>query len=231
MSNAHISNAATGLQKLFKVCSKKRMLKKRELIIPYLETPKCLFVVQKGSLRVALSNIQSDGIVCISHLKPGDLFGEQGLFDSAPMQLATATIQARCDVELLCVTHDDLKRAAQTDPGIYAELSAHINNRLGETTAKLLQLVFEGLEQRCYQSLVEITRLPDALTHPDGMQISLTRIELAQMIGCNRESAGRVLKTLREKGLIDASGSRIVVHGIRHGVPVKVRASEGLECV
>jgi CRP/FNR family transcriptional regulator, cyclic AMP receptor protein len=230
VSNAHIAIAAFGLQKLFTVNSKKRFLKKRELIIPFLESPKCLFMVQKGSLRVALSNTQSDGVVCVSHLKPGDLFGEQGLFDSVPMHLAMATFQARTDVELLCITHQDLKRAASSDSSVYAELSTHINSRLGETTAKLLQLVFEGLEQRCYQSLVELTRLPDALTHPEGMQISVTRIELAQMTGCNRESAGRVLKALAEKGQINASGSRIIVYGIRHGVTVKIKSTNGLEC-
>ncbi|MEN1416851.1 hypothetical protein AAIG96_33920, partial [Pseudomonas aeruginosa] len=71
------------------------------------------------------------------------------------------------NVELLCLTHEELKRAALNAPSIYSELSAHINTRLGETTDKLLQLLFDDLEQRCYKSLVEITRLPDALTHPD----------------------------------------------------------------
>lgn len=231
MSNAHVSIAASALHKLFMASSKKRILRKRELIVPFLESSKCLFLVRKGSLRVALSNSQSDGVVCVSHLKPGDLFGEQGLFEGAPSHLANASVQARTDVELLCVTHQELKRAALTDSNVYAELSTHINNRLGETTAKLLQLVFDGLEERCFQALVELTRLPDALTHPEGMQISVTRIELAQMTGCNRESAGRVLKALNEKGLIHANGSRVIVYGIRHGVTVKIRTINEMECV
>jgi len=86
-------------------------------------------------------------------------------------------------------------------------------------------MVFDDLEQRCYKSLVELTRLPDALTHPRGMQISVTRIELAQMTGCNRESAGRVLRILNDKGLIEANGngSQIVVHGVRHGIATALR--------
>ena len=231
MSRAHISYAPAALVQLFKGCSRKRLLKKSDWITPYLETPKCLFMVLKGTLRVALSNSQNDGIVCIRHLKPGDVFGEQGLFASAPMQLATAAIQARSDVELVAVTHEDLKRAAQIDSRLYAELSTHINERLGETTDKLMQLVFDNLEQRCYQSLVEITRLPDAMTHPDGMQITVTRIELAQMIGCNRESAGKALKALRDKGMIEVTARTIVVYGIRHGLAVSVKRDEVMECV
>ncbi|MFL1449389.1 cyclic nucleotide-binding domain-containing protein [Pseudomonas tritici] len=195
-------------------------MKKRDIMIPFLESPKCLFLVVKGCLRVALSNSESDGVVCINHLKPGDMFGEQGLFDIAPMQLATASVQARCDAHLLCITHDDLRSAAAGAPSIYTELSSHINTRLGETTEKLLQLLFMDLEQRTYQSLVEITKLPDAITHPDGTLVSLTRIELGQMVGVNRESAGRALRGLKDKGLIEATGSQIVVRGIRNGEPL-----------
>jgi len=225
VGQAQLSNAASALQKLFLSCKKNRALKKRETIIPYLENPKCLYMVAKGSMRIFLSNMDSEGVVCIGHLKPGDLFAEQGLFDTVPMQLATATFQARTDVQLLCVRHDDLQRAAQSAPSIYSELSSLINQRLGDTTEKLLQMVFDDLEQRCYKSLVELTRLPDALTHPRGMQISVTRIELAQMTGCNRESAGRVLRILNDKGLIEANGngSQIVVHGVRHGIATALR--------
>lgn len=230
MSKAQLSNVSA-LERLFLTCSRKRMLRKKDVVIPYLEGERCLYMIAQGSMRVALTNSESEGVVCISHLKPGDIFGEQGLFDSTPLQLATATIQARTDVQLLSVSHDEIKRAASGVPSIYTELSSLINQRLGETTEKLLQLVFDDLELRCYKSLVEITRMPDALTHPDGMQISLTRIELAQMAGCNRESAGRVLRALRTKGLIEASGSRIVVIGVRHGEPVRPRSSEVATCV
>ncbi|MGO0665342.1 cyclic nucleotide-binding domain-containing protein [Pseudomonas aeruginosa] len=219
MSKAQPSTTCTALERLFQAYGKKRSLKKNEQIIPLLENPKRLYLVVQGSMRVSLSNPGGDGVMCINHLKPGDMFGEQGAFDSAPMQYATASIQARCKVELLCITHDELKRATLNSPSIYRELSAHINTRLGETTDKLLQLLFDDLDQRCYKSLVGITRLPDALTHPDGMQISLTRIELAQMAGCARESAGRAIKRLRDQGLIEVRGSKIVVRGIRHGLP------------
>ncbi|KQW19912.1 MULTISPECIES: cyclic nucleotide-binding domain-containing protein [Pseudomonas] len=232
MGQAHVSDAVSALQKLLTACKKKRTLNKRETIIPYLESPRCLYLVTKGSLRIFLSNTDSDGVVCIGHLIPGDIFAEQGLFGTAPMPLSTATFQARTDVQLLCVTHVEIQRAALGAPSIYADLSALINQRLGDTTEKLLQLVFEDLEQRCYASLVELTRLPDALTHPLGMQITVTRIELAQMTGCNRESAGRVLRVLHDKGLIEANGngSQIVVLGVRHGLPALLR--EGVaECI
>ena len=75
-----------------------------------------------------------------------------------------------------------------------------------------------GFSRHLKKGLMEgmvITREPDAITHPDGMQIKITRQEIAKIVGCSREMAGRVMKTLEEDGLITAHGKTIVVFGTR----------------
>jgi CRP/FNR family cyclic AMP-dependent transcriptional regulator len=52
------------------------------------------------------------------------------------------------------------------------------------------------------------------MTHPDGMQIRVTRQELGRIVGCSREMVGRVLKTLEEQHLIAVSGKSIVVYNV-----------------
>ena len=64
-------------------------------------------------------------------------------------------------------------------------------------------------------------REPDAITHPDGMQIKITRQEIAKIVGCSREMVGRVLKELEEQGLITAHGKTIVVFAVEMLVDVK----------
>jgi CRP/FNR family cyclic AMP-dependent transcriptional regulator len=53
------------------------------------------------------------------------------------------------------------------------------------------------------------------MTHPDGMQIRITRQELGRIVGCSREMVGRVLKNLEEQGLITAKGKTMVVFDTR----------------
>jgi CRP/FNR family cyclic AMP-dependent transcriptional regulator len=53
------------------------------------------------------------------------------------------------------------------------------------------------------------------MTHPEGMQIRITRQEIAKIVGCSREMAGRVLKELQQQSLISAHGKTIVVYGTR----------------
>ena len=210
---ADIDSAIRGL---FRAHGQLRKVKRRSVVVPYVDPQKSLYMVSQGSLRVSLCSEGGDDVIHLCHFAPGDVFGEQGLFDNELTPLTTATMQARTDVEILAIPHQLVKRAALIDSKIYAEISSLINQRLATATTKLTQVVFSDLEQRCYDCLLDMTRLPDAMTHPDGMQISLSRIELAQMVRCTRETAGRVLKGLAEQNKISIQGQRIVINGVRH---------------
>ena len=48
------------------------------------------------------------------------------------------------------------------------------------------------------------------MTHPDGMQIRITRQEIGRIVGCSREMAGRVLKDLEEQVVKLAKGLKVV---------------------
>ena len=63
--------------------------------------------------------------------------------------------------------------------------------------------------------MLELTKQPDAMTHPDGMQIKITRQEIGRIVGCSREMVGRVLKTLVDQGLVSVKGKTMVVYGTR----------------
>ena len=57
--------------------------------------------------------------------------------------------------------------------------------------------------------------LPCAEIRPSSSSVFITRQEIAKIVGCSREMAGRVMKTLEEDGLISAHGKTIVVFGTR----------------
>ena len=53
------------------------------------------------------------------------------------------------------------------------------------------------------------------MSHPQGTQIRVSRQELARIVGCSREMAGRVLKQLQTDGKLHARGKTVVVFGTR----------------
>ncbi|MFT7299635.1 MAG: CRP/FNR family cyclic AMP-dependent transcriptional regulator [Porticoccus sp.] len=68
---------------------------------------------------------------------------------------------------------------------------------------------------RIASTLLELCNEPDAITHPDGMQIKITRQEIGRIAVCSREMVGRVLKTLEKQEIVSAKGKTMVVYGTR----------------
>jgi CRP/FNR family cyclic AMP-dependent transcriptional regulator len=97
---------------------------------------------------------------------------------------------------------------------LYA-LGGQLTQRLIHTSRKVGHLAFLDVTGRVAGTLLELCKQPDAMTHPDGMQIRITRQEIGRIVGCSREMAGRVLKTLEEQGLVYVKGKTIVVFGTR----------------
>jgi CRP/FNR family cyclic AMP-dependent transcriptional regulator len=94
-------------------------------------------------------------------------------------------------------------------------LGAQLAVRLQTTSRKVGHLAFLDVTGRIAGTLHDLCKQPDAMTHPDGMQIRVTRQELGRIVGCSREMAGRVIKTLEEQGLVNVKGKTIVVYGAR----------------
>ena len=83
------------------------------------------------------------------------------------------------------------------------------------TTRKVGDLAFFDVTGRVARCLLELCKQPDAMTHPDGMQIKVTRQEIGRIVGCSREMVGRVLKDLEERNLVHVKGKTMVVFGTR----------------
>ena len=103
----------------------------------------------------------------------------------------------------------------QVNPDILMRLSSQMARRLQVTSEKVGNLAFLDVTGRIAQTLLNLAKQPDAMTHPDGMQIKITRQEIGQIVGCSRETVGRILKMLEDQNLISAHGKTIVVYGTR----------------
>jgi len=152
--------------------------------------------------------------IVLAYLNAGDFFGEMGLFGDEPAP-RSAFVRARTQCELAEISYDRFRNLTEKDPKILFELASQMALRLRKTSRKVGDLAFMDVTGRVARTLIELCKEPDAMTHPDGMQIRITRQELGRIVGCSREMVGRVLKALEEQELITASGKTIVVFGTR----------------
>jgi CRP/FNR family cyclic AMP-dependent transcriptional regulator len=127
----------------------------------------------------------------------------------------SAWVVARTACEMAQINYEQFRTLAMDDAAIIFKLAAQMATRLRKTSRKVSDLAFLDVTGRVAHTLLELTQEPDAMTHPDGMQIRITRQEIARIVGCSREMVGRVLKELEEEELISAKGKTIVVYGSR----------------
>ena len=207
-----IHNAEDAMDRFISACHRRRYPTK-SIIIYAGDTPDVLYYIVSGSVAVLMEEDSGREIV-LAYLNVGDFFGEMGLFEERPLG-RSAWVRTRSECTLAEISYSKFKQLTYSDPELLFKLSGQMATRLRKTSRKVGDLAFMDVTGRIARTLIDLCKEPDAMTHPDGMQISVTRQELGRIVGCSREMAGRVLKELEEKNLLTASGKTIVVFGTR----------------
>ncbi|MCP5150800.1 MAG: cAMP-activated global transcriptional regulator CRP [Ectothiorhodospiraceae bacterium] len=171
-----------------------------------------LYYLVKGSVSVLIEDDDGHEIV-LAYLNEGDFFGEIGMFDEKRER--SAWVRARTPCEVASISYDRLKSLSHDLPEVLYAMLSQLALRLRNTSRKVGDLAFMDVAGRVARTLLDLCKQPDAMTHPDGMQIRITRQELGRIAGCSREMVGRVLKNLEEEHLISVKGKTIVVFGAR----------------
>ncbi|PJG85359.1 cAMP-activated global transcriptional regulator CRP [Conservatibacter flavescens] len=172
-----------------------------------------LYYLIKGSVAVLVKDDDGKEMI-LSYLSQGQFFGELGVFEDR-VTTRSAWVKAKTACEIAEISYKKFRQLIQVNPDILVYLSRQLANRLQKTSKQVTNLAFLDVTGRIAQTLLNLARMPEAMTHPEGMQIKITRQEIGQIVGCSRETVGRILKMLEDQNLISAHGKTIVVYGAR----------------
>jgi len=199
------------LDKFLEHCHKRHYPAKSTIIFAD-DKPDVLYFILDGSVSVLIEDTDGREIV-LAYLNKGDFFGEMGLFDEQHNR--SAWVRARTSCEVAEISYTKFRQVAQEHPDIVFAMASQMAARLRVTSRKVSDLAFMDVSGRVARTLLDLCKQPDAMTHPDGMQIRITRQEIGKIVGCSREMVGRVLKSMEEQELISVKGKTIVVFGTR----------------
>ena len=171
-----------------------------------------LFYIVSGTVTVLIEDDDGREMI-VAYLNKGDFFGEMGLFDQ--LDSRSAWVRAKTECEVAEIAYSKFIELVDTQPQVLFAIGKQMAHRLRATTRKVGDLAFLDVTGRVAATLLQLCRQPDAMTHPDGMQIKITRQEIGRIVGCSREMVGRVLKTLEDQGLVSVKGKTMVVYGTR----------------
>jgi ABC-type nitrate/sulfonate/bicarbonate transport system ATPase subunit len=157
------------------------------------EKAETLYYIVKGSVAVLIKDEEGKEMI-LSYLNQGDFIGELGLFEEG--QERSAWVRAKTACEVAEISYKKFRQLIQVNPDILMRLSSQMARRLQVTSEKVGNLAFLDVTGRIAQTLLNLAKQPDAMTHPDGMQIKITRQEIGRpgdVRGIDESAAGRAL--------------------------------------
>lgn len=204
------------LERLLSYCHRRRLPAKADVVRPG-DPADSLYYLIEGSVSIVMEDEEGNELV-LAYLNEHEFIGELGLFN--PQTERGVTVRTRTACQLAEISYSRLQQLldgplAPFQADLLLAFGMQLARRLLQASRKAGDLAFLDVTGRVAKVLLDLCKEPDAMTHPDGMQIRVTRQEIGRLVGCSREMAGRVLKNLETQGLVSASGKTIVVFGTR----------------
>lgn len=167
-----------------------------------------IYLLIDGSIQVYITD-EKDHELVLTYLTGLNFFGEMGYL--AQERLRTASVRARTDVKLVEMSYAQFDDFTKKHPEVLLTLCRNMAMRLKYTSQQMSSMAFDDVQDRVIETIFTLARMPDAMTHPDGIQIRTTRQEIGNILGCSRETVGRVIKVLEEKNVLITRGKTIIV--------------------
>jgi CRP/FNR family cyclic AMP-dependent transcriptional regulator len=204
------------LDRFLQHCHRRRYPSRTAIFMPG-DRADVLYFVVDGSLSVVAEDDDGRELI-LAYINKGEFIGELGLYVETPRREVLMRTRSSC--ELAEISYERLLALFESSmrddcPRILFAIGQQLTKRLLHTSRKVSRLAFMDVTGRISRTLLDLCGEPDALSHPKGTQIRVSRQELSRIVGCSREMAGRVLKQLEESGKIAVAGKTIVVFGTR----------------
>lgn len=176
-----------------------------------------MYYVVSGSVSM-IAEEDEDRELVLGYFGAGEFVGEMGLFIESDKR--EVILRTRTPCELAEISYERLHQLflgplSSDAPRLLYAIGSQISRRLLHTSRKASRLAFLDVTDRIVRTLHDLAREPESMSHPQGTQLRVSRQEIARLVGCSREMAGRVLKKLQADGILHARGKTIVLYGTR----------------
>ncbi|HZX80351.1 MAG TPA: cAMP-activated global transcriptional regulator CRP [Lysobacter sp.] len=210
-----LPDAAT-IDRFLAHCHRRRYPSRTDVFRPG-DPASTLYYVVSGSVSIITEEEDGRELV-LGYFGSGEFVGELGLF--VDNEHREVILRTRSACELAEIGHERfydllLTRLSMDAPKLLYAIASQISRRLLDTSRKAGRLAFLDVTDRIVRTLHDLAKEPEAMSHPQGTQLRVSRQELSRLVGCSREMAGRVLKKLQADGKLHARGKTVVLFGTR----------------
>lgn len=179
---------------------KVKTLKKKSEIYSEGDMPLNVFFIKAGNVKTFKSH--PDGKELIMNLySANDFFGFEPILENGNYTESAVAMQ---ETELISIPRHDFLLMIQSHPDVSKSFIHLLCKKVADRESQLLNLAYNSVRQRTAEALLKSEALKDAQS-----VISISRDDLAKMVGTASESVIRVLSDFKDEGLIDIEGGKI----------------------
>lgn len=181
-----------------------RVLSRGELLFQRGDTPRSLFCVLEGQIKLAVSSPHGQEKI-VELIAPDQSFGEAVLFLGRPYPVYA---EALCDSRLLAIGREAILQRIDDTPGFARKLLAGLSIRLHGLIRDVETYALRSSTQRVIAYLLELAPSDQA---PCQLRLPTSKQAIASRLSLTPETLSRILHELAEAGLIELAGRLITV--------------------
>ena len=172
------------------------------------DSNRVVYLIKRGRVRIARET--EDGKdVTVALLGPGDLFGEETLFDARPRTTVAIVLE---DVLLCSSRAQDLFALLLSDPAVAVNVAKILSERLDYAHATMEDLAYAKVGDRIVHLYSKLAAEHGvAVEGGTRVDVRLTHADVASLVGSTRETVSAELAKLVEAGRLRIHDRRVVV--------------------
>ena len=190
--------------------AKVKTYKKKELIYTEGNNANYLYLLQKGKIKAFRAHEYGKELIISLH-KEGDFFGYTSLLDETPYN---ESAEALDDSIVVLIPKEDFYALLNNNHGVMKRFVKLLSNEIQEKEDQLLQMAYSSVKKRVAEALLKLQKQYQE-NAKDVFSISISREDLANIVGTATESLIRTLSDFKQENLIEIKGSNISIIDVK----------------
>lgn len=183
--------------------------KKKEIIFSDGNEPTYLYFLLKGKVKTFRSHEYGKELT-ISLYKEGDFFGYVPLLEEKPY---AETAEALEDSDVCLIPKEDFYALIRSNQNVMRAFIKMLSGNVSEKEQQLINIAYSTVRKRVAEALIDLHKRYSK-PEDEKFSISISREDLAHLVGTATESLIRTLSEFKETKLIELKGSSIVISNV-----------------
>ena len=183
-----------------------KTLAKKDLVFREGSYPIGIYYLNKGKVKTFMTNDDAKDYITGLY-KSGEFFGYSTILENKPY---TESAMALEDSEVCLIPKEEFFSLLYSNKDVAKKFISMLSNNLLAMEERLIDLAYNSVRKRVAQSLMLLKEKYEK-EGVDIFNMSISREDLANIVGTSKESVIRTLSDFKEEGLIEIKGSNIKV--------------------